>query len=136
MNIVRGLRTSAVFAGVAALALVMSGCGSKSNGGGGGGTTHRPSPSRPFPASRLAVGRRRRVEHAATKAINACMVLDTGGVDDKSFNQSSYAGMTAGRQGELEHQDLLCPSNSGNDYTPNLNNERARIATRSSPSAV
>ena len=26
---------------------------------------------------------------AAGKAFNACMVLDTGGVDDRSFNQSS-----------------------------------------------
>ena len=32
---------------------------------------------------------------STAKAFNACMVLDTGGVDDKSFNQSSYAGMTA-----------------------------------------
>ena len=37
------------------------------------------------------------------------MVLDTGGVDDKSFNQSSWAGMTGGQRGQPEHQDLLRP---------------------------
>jgi basic membrane protein A len=30
---------------------------------------------------------------AGGQALNACMVLDTGGVDDRSFNQSSWQGM-------------------------------------------
>ncbi|MDT4911207.1 MAG: basic rane protein [Pseudonocardiales bacterium] len=51
------------------------------------------------------------------------MVLDTGGVDDKSFNQSSYAGMQAAQKDNPKLKISYVPSNSGNDYTPNLNAE-------------
>jgi len=51
------------------------------------------------------------------------MVLDTGGVDDKSFNQSSWAGMQAAKQQNPNIDISYVPSNSGNDYTPNLNAE-------------
>jgi basic membrane protein A len=51
------------------------------------------------------------------------MVLDTGGVDDKSFNQSSWAGMTAAHQSNPNIAVSYVPSNSSNDYTPNLNAE-------------
>jgi basic membrane protein A len=54
------------------------------------------------------------------------MVLDTGGVDDKSFNQSSYAGMTAANAANPNIKISYVPSNSGNDYTPNLTAEAAK----------
>jgi basic membrane protein A len=54
------------------------------------------------------------------------MVLDTGGVDDKSFNQSSYAGMTAAAKANPNIKIGYVPSNSGNDYTPNLRNETSK----------
>ncbi len=59
-----------------ASALLLAGCGSKpaDSGSGSGGAA------------------------ATGTAFNACMVLDTGGVDDKSFNQSSWAGMQAAAQ--------------------------------------
>ncbi|MFN2519261.1 MAG: BMP family protein [Jatrophihabitantaceae bacterium] len=60
------------------------------------------------------------------KAFNACMVLDTGGVDDKSFNQSSYAGMTAANKANPNLKISYVPSNSQNDYVPNLNAEVAK----------
>jgi basic membrane protein A len=63
---------------------------------------------------------------AAAKSLNACMVLDTGGVDDKSFNQSSYAGMTAAAAANSNIKIGYVPSNSSNDYTPNLNAEVAK----------
>ena len=122
----RGLRTSAVFAGVAAVALVMSACGSKSNGGGGGGST--PPASQPVVSSPPAGGgsSTESASTPATKPISACMVLDTGGVDDKSFNQSSYAGMTAAAKANSNIKISYVPSNSGNDYTPNLKNETSK----------
>jgi basic membrane protein A len=127
MNIVRGLRTSAVFAGVAAVALVMSGCGSKSNGGGGGGTTAPPVTQPPVSSQPAGGGSTAPVSSTpATKAINACMVLDVGGVDDKSFNQSSYAGMTAAAKANPNIKISYVPSGSGNDYTPNLKNETSK----------
>jgi basic membrane protein A len=56
-------------------------------------------------------------------AFNACMVLDTGGVDDKSFNQSSYAGMEAAAKADPNIKISYVPSNTANDYTPNLQAE-------------
>jgi basic membrane protein A and related proteins len=107
---------------MAAIALVMSGCGSKSNGGGNSsaaGSSAPASVSAPAGGSSSAP-----VSSApAAKAVNACMVLDTGGVDDKSFNQSSYAGMTAAKKANPNLTISYVPSNSGNDYTPNLKNE-------------
>jgi basic membrane protein A len=59
----------------------------------------------------------------AGAAFTACMVLDTGGVDDKSFNQSSYAGMTAAAAANPNIKVSYVPSNTANDYTPNLQAE-------------
>lgn len=56
-------------------------------------------------------------------AFSACMVLDTGGVDDKSFNQSSYAGLQAAATADPNIKVSYVPSNTANDYTPNLTAE-------------
>ncbi|MCC3763598.1 BMP family ABC transporter substrate-binding protein [Glycomyces sp. TRM65418] len=50
----------------------------------------------------------------------ACMVTDSGGVDDKSFNESSWNGMLAA---EEENDDIKVDfkeSSSETDYDPNL----------------
>ena len=103
---------------MATLALVLSGCGSKGGGGGGGSTSasNPPATSNGAPAPSSS-------STATGAALKACMVLDTGGVDDKSFNQSSYAGMTAANAANSNISISYVPSNSGNDYTPNLNAE-------------
>lgn len=49
----------------------------------------------------------------------ACMVTDTGGVDDKGFNQISYAGMQQA-EAELGVTIDLLESTSDADYAPNL----------------
>jgi basic membrane protein A len=51
------------------------------------------------------------------------MVLDTGGVDDRSFNQSSYAGFQDAAKKNTGIKISYVSSNSQNDYTPNLNAE-------------
>jgi len=118
---VRGLRTSAVIAGVAAVALTLSACGSKSNGGGNTGA-NTGAPSQPAGGNSSSVtGSSSSTASGAGKTIEACMVLDTGGVDDHSFNQSSYAGMTAANKANPKIAISYAPSNSQNDYTPNLN---------------
>jgi basic membrane protein A len=122
MTNVRGLRVGVAIAGMAAVALTLSACGSKSNSGGtssapaggGGGTSAASSTASSSAASSTA---------AAGGALNACMVLDTGGVDDKSFNQSSWAGMQAAAKANPNIKISYVPSNSGNDYTPNLKAE-------------
>ena len=60
---------------------------------------------------------------ASGKAFKACMVLDTGGVDDRSFNQSSWAGLQAANKSNPNIQISYVSSNSQNDYVPNLNAE-------------
>ncbi|MGH3510163.1 MAG: BMP family ABC transporter substrate-binding protein, partial [Nocardioidaceae bacterium] len=91
---------------IGATALLVAGCGSKpsnntpsGSGSGGGGSS------------------------AAAATFNACMVLDTGGVDDHSFNQSSWAGMTAAQGANSNIKISYVSSNSQTDYTPNLTTE-------------
>src|SRR4029078_6583004 len=86
-----------------ASALLLAGCGRGPADSGGGSTGGSAAPS--------------------GTAFNACMVLDTGGVDDKSFNQSSWAGMQAANKKNPKIKISYVPSNSGNDYTPNLKAE-------------
>ena len=57
------------------------------------------------------------------KSLTACMVLDTGGVDDHSFNQSSWAGLQAANKANSNIKISYVSSNSQNDYTPNLTTE-------------
>jgi basic membrane protein A len=57
------------------------------------------------------------------KSLNACMVLDTGGVDDHSFNQSSWAGLQAANKANPNIKVSYVASNSSNDYEPNLTAE-------------
>ncbi len=109
--------TSAALAGLAAFALVLSGCGSKAK------STNTSAAS---PASNTAGAGSSSTSASASatgKALKACMVLDTGGVADKSFNESSYAGMTAAKKSNPNLAISYVPSNSGNDYTPNLKAE-------------
>ena len=60
---------------------------------------------------------------ATGKAFKSCMVLDTGGVDDRSFNQSSWAGLQAANKSKPNIAISYVASNSQNDYIPNLTAE-------------
>lgn len=50
---------------------------------------------------------------------NACMVTDSGGVDDQSFNQSAYAGLEQA-EGELGVEVTLLESAAETDFAPNI----------------
>lgn len=63
---------------------------------------------------------------AAGAAFKACMVLDTGGVNDHSFNESSWAGMQAVAKANPKVAISYVSSASANDYAPNLANEIAK----------
>ncbi len=99
-------RVSALVAGVAAVTLALSGCGSKkaNNGGTAGSGTTGGSSS------------------GSAAAIKACMVTDTGGIDDKSFNASAYAGLKqAASEGKATVPQPL-ESKTETDYKTNINN--------------
>ncbi len=50
----------------------------------------------------------------------ACMVTDTGGINDKSFNQSSYAGVTAAAAADPSITPQFLQSTSPSDYASNI----------------
>jgi basic membrane protein A len=50
----------------------------------------------------------------------ACMVTDTGGIDDKSFNASAWAGLQAAQAAQSNVKPQNAVSNAEADYEPNL----------------
>jgi basic membrane protein A len=50
----------------------------------------------------------------------ACMVTDTGGIDDRSFNQSSYAGLLAAAKADPNITTKYLQSASTTDYASNI----------------
>ena len=50
----------------------------------------------------------------------ACMVTDTGGINDKSFNQSSYAGVLAAVSADSNITPKYLQSTSTSDYASNI----------------
>jgi basic membrane protein A and related proteins len=50
-----------------------------------------------------------------------CMVTDTGGINDRSFNASSWAGMQAAADANSNITVKYLQSTTQSDYTPNIN---------------
>jgi basic membrane protein A and related proteins len=98
------------------IALLATACGSA--------TGASPSPSK---APSSTSGPRASSPAAGSPASSAgkflaCMVTDTGGIDDRSFNAASWQGMQeaqAAEPGKITVKYL--PSASSSDYTPNIN---------------
>lgn len=91
-------------ASVSALSLAMAACASAPSN-----NTPGSGPSSSAPA-------------AAGKAISACMVTDTGGIDDKSFNAAAWAGLQAAKAANPNISIQYVQSKSEADYAPNLTN--------------
>jgi basic membrane protein A and related proteins len=83
-----------------AVALLAAACGSAPTGSGSSNT-----PSTGTSASSKFLG---------------CMVTDTGGIDDKSFNQSSWQGMQAAAKADSNIQVTFLPSTTSADYASNI----------------
>jgi basic membrane protein A len=59
---------------------------------------------------------------AAGPKFKACMVTDTGGIDDRSFNASSYEGLKEAKAAEPSKITIqYLQSSSASDYVPNIN---------------
>ena len=58
---------------------------------------------------------------ATTGKFLGCMVSDTGGVDDRSFNAASWAGMQAAQAANSNISVKFSQSTSPSDYTPIIN---------------
>ena len=57
---------------------------------------------------------------ATAAAYKACMVTDTGGIDDKSFNASAWAGLQAAKTEASNVDPKYVASTAEADYEPNL----------------
>ncbi len=57
---------------------------------------------------------------ASAAAFTACQVTDTGGVDDKGFNQTAWKGVTDA-EASLGIMGKLLESKAETDYVPNIN---------------
>jgi basic membrane protein A len=58
---------------------------------------------------------------AKSKAFLACEVTDTGGINDRSFNASAYAGLKVAAKAVPGLTYRFLSSSSTSDYTPNIN---------------
>ncbi len=56
----------------------------------------------------------------AASKYSACMVTDTGGIDDKSFNASAWAGIQEAAKQQSNIDKKYVASNAEADYEPNL----------------
>ncbi len=91
--------------------VVLAACGSSHSSASSGGS---PTASASAPAgsgSSAATG---------TKTLG-CMVTDTGGIDDRSFNASSWAGMQAAASSNSNISVKYLQSTTQADYVPNIN---------------
>ena len=71
-----------------------------------------------FAAATLAFGISAPAANAA--GTKACLALDTGGVDDKSFNASSWAGAQAAAKANSAIKVEYLPANSSADFKVNI----------------
>src|ERR1035437_7386217 len=92
-----------IVAGLSVVSLLAAACGSSS---GSSGT----SPSSGASSSSPAVAAK----------FKACMVTDTGGIDDKSFNQSSFQGLTEAAAADHNVAPNFLPSTTTADYASNI----------------
>jgi basic membrane protein A len=58
---------------------------------------------------------------AAAAKFTGCMVSDTGGIDDRSFNAAAWAGMQAAKAANGSISVKFSQSTSPSDYTPIIN---------------
>jgi basic membrane protein A len=98
----RGSRWSKPLAVALGLTLVAAGCGDDDDDEDTSSTTEEPSGSAPAESDFLA-----------------CQVTDTGGVDDRSFNQTAFAGLEEAAE-EIGFEPSVLESQSDADFEPNI----------------
>ena len=97
-------------AAISAVALLAA-CGSATKAPGASSASSSGA-STPSPSSTTA---------ATAGKFLGCMVTDTGGIDDRSFNASSWQGMQEAAQADPNVSVKYLQSSSSSDYTPNIN---------------
>ena len=101
-------RTARMTAAAAALGLALTACGERDTGGATDDTSPTATGS-PSPTTTAT----------APAGFKACMVSDSGGFDDKSFNQTSLKGMTDA-ESELGVETATVESTGDSEYADNI----------------
>ena len=89
--------------------LVIAACGSSTSSAPAAGSTSSSGPASSTGSA------------ATTAKFSGCMVSDTGGVDDRSFNAAAWAGMQGAAQANSNISVKFSTSTSPSDYTPIIN---------------
>ncbi|MFY9778562.1 MAG: BMP family ABC transporter substrate-binding protein [Trebonia sp.] len=96
-------------AAISATSLLLAACGTSSSSA-PSSSTSSPSSSAASTSSAAAAGK-----------FLGCLVTDTGGINDKSFNQSSWQGMQEAAAANPNISVKYLQSTSQSDYVPNIN---------------
>jgi basic membrane protein A len=95
---------------LAVIALVAAACAEDDDGGGGAtGPTEATAPTGPTETTAPLPG----------EGMKACEVTDVGGIDDRSFNETAFAGAERAAE-ELGVEAKFLESQTQDDYLPNI----------------
>jgi basic membrane protein A and related proteins len=100
----------------AATALLIAACGSSSSTA---SSTSSPASSSASSSSSAAASST--ASGSTTGSFTGCMVTDTGGINDKSFNQSAWQGMQEAAAANPSVTVKYLQSTTQSDYVPNIN---------------
>jgi basic membrane protein A len=106
-----------VMAGATATLLVAA-CGSSSSSLSSTTSSSAPAAGASSSAAPAASGT---ATGSTTGSFLGCMVTDTGGINDKSFNQSAWQGMQEAAAANPKVTVKYLQSTTQSDYTPNIN---------------
>jgi basic membrane protein A and related proteins len=109
----------AVTVAVGAATVLIAACGSSTSSV--TSTTSSPAASATSASSAPSSAPASSTTAAAAGSFTGCMVTDTGGINDKSFNQSAWQGMQAAHAANPNVTVKYLQSTSQSDYVPNIN---------------
>ncbi len=109
IRIIKGRKAASLVAVVLASA-ALAACGS--NAGSGGTTTSTTAGAGNSGTTTTTSG---------GPSFLACEVTDTGGINDRSFNQSAWAGLQQAQKQDPSISIKYLPSSAVSEYTPNIN---------------
>jgi len=116
---VRTTNMTRIAATAAVVALAAAGCGSKSTASSGSSSSSGSSTSASSSSTSSSGG------SASNANFQACMVTDTGGIDDRSFNASAWKGMQDA-QSDGKAKVKYVQSATENDYVTNITSLEAQ----------
>jgi basic membrane protein A len=109
----------ATVAAAGAATLLIAACGSSSSSASNPATSS--APAAPASSAVSTAGASGAASGSTAGKFLGCMVTDTGGINDKSFNQSAWEGMQQAAAANSNVTVKFLQSTSQSDYVPNIN---------------